>query len=120
MNHQLVTGAGPVGATVALALADAGHHVRLLTRSGSGPDHPLIERRRADVNDRTALDAALEGAGPGSAVFHCIHGSAYDAQVWRRELPAAERVVLAAAGDHDLPAIFPRACTPTATPTAGR
>ena len=38
---HVVTGAGPVGSTVALQLADAGHQVRLLTRSGSGPVHPL-------------------------------------------------------------------------------
>ena len=39
MNQTLVvTGAGPVGSTVALQLADQGHRVRLLTRSASGPD----------------------------------------------------------------------------------
>ena len=36
---HVVTGAGPVGSTVALQLADAGHPVRLLTRSG----HPWLE-----------------------------------------------------------------------------
>ncbi len=46
---HVVTGAGPVGSTVAQQLAGAGHQVRLLTRSGSGPDHPSIERRRVDV-----------------------------------------------------------------------
>ena len=34
------------------------------------------------------------------AVHHCAHGSAYDAKVWRAELPATEAVVLAAAGAH--------------------
>ncbi len=32
---HVVTGAGPVGWTIAEQLADAGHEVRVLTRSGS-------------------------------------------------------------------------------------
>lgn len=105
MNQlHVVTGAGPVGSTVALQLADQGHRVRLLTRSGSGPDHPLVERRRIDVARPDQLDEAFAGA---AAVFHCIHASAYDAAVWRSELPAAERVVLAAAGRVGAVVVFP-------------
>ena len=62
---HVVTGAGPVGSTVAHQLADAGHQVRLLTRSGSGPDHPLIERRRVDVSQPEALAEAFDGRGRG-------------------------------------------------------
>ncbi|WP_224275252.1 NAD-dependent epimerase/dehydratase family protein [Nocardioides lacusdianchii] len=101
---HVVTGAGPVGSTVALQLAEAGLPVRLLTRSGSGPVHPLVERRRVDVSKPAALDAAFEGA---VAVHHCIHGSAYDAKVWRAELPAAERAVLDAAGCVGAVVVFP-------------
>src|SRR5918993_4173715 len=101
---HVVTGAGPVGSTVAQQLADAGHHVRLLTRSGSGPDHALIERRRVDVSRPEALAEGFEGA---VAVHHCIHGSAYDARVWRAELPAAERAVIAAAGRVGAVVVFP-------------
>lgn len=101
---HVVTGAGPVGSTIALQLADAGQQVRLLTRSGSGPDHPLIERRRVDVSRPDQLDAAFEGA---VAVYHCIHGSAYDARAWRAELPAAEKVVLEAAGRIGAVVVFP-------------
>lgn len=105
MNQlHVVTGAGPVGSTVARQLADHGHQVRLLTRSGSGPDHPLIERRRVDVSRTDQLDEACAGA---AAVFHCIHASAYAAAAWRRELPAAERVVLEAAGRAGAVVVFP-------------
>lgn len=106
MNHpvHVVTGAGPVGSTVARQLADAGHHVRLLTRSGSGPDHPRIDRRKVDVSQPDAMTDALEGA---VAVHHCIHGSAYDSRVWRAELPAAERAVLEAAGRAGAVVVFP-------------
>jgi nucleoside-diphosphate-sugar epimerase len=101
---HVVTGAGPVGSTVAQQLADAGHQVRLLTRSGSGPEHALIERRRVDVSRADELDAAFEGA---VAVHHCIHGSRYDARTWRAELPAAERNVLEAAGRAGAVVVFP-------------
>ena len=106
MSHpvHVVTGAGPVGSTVAQQLADAGHQVRLLTRSGSGPDHPLITRRRVDVSQPGALTEAFEGA---VAVHHCIHGSAYDVRIWRAELPAAERAVLDAAGRVGAVVVFP-------------
>ena len=104
MSVHVVTGAGPVGSTVAQQLADAGHQVRLLTRSGSGPDHPLIDRRRVDVSRPDALAEALQGA---VAVHHCIHGSAYDARVWRAELPQAERAVLDAAGRVGAVVVFP-------------
>jgi nucleoside-diphosphate-sugar epimerase len=101
---HVVTGAGPVGSTVAQQLADAGQRVRLLTRSGSGPVHPLIERRRVDVSRADALSEAFAGA---VAVHHCIHGSAYDARVWRAELPQAERAVLEAAGRVGAVVVFP-------------
>lgn len=101
---HVVTGAGPVGSTVALQLADAGQQVRLLTRSGSGPDHPSIERRQVDVSQREALAGAFAGA---TAVHHCIHGSAYDARVWRDELPRAEEAVLEAAGRVGAVVVFP-------------
>ncbi|QCQ93018.1 NAD-dependent epimerase/dehydratase family protein [Rhodococcus sp. SGAir0479] len=103
-NLQVVTGAGPVGWTVAEQLAEAGHDVRVLTRSGSGPDHPRIERRKLDVSDAAALGPALEGA---SAVFHCIHGSAYDVRAWERELPAAEQTVMDAAHRVGAVVVFP-------------
>lgn len=101
---HVVTGAGPVGSTVAHQLADRGHRVRLLTRSGSGPDHPLVERRRIDVSRPAALAEAFEDA---VAVHHCIHGSAYDARTWRAELPRAEQAVLEVAGRVGAVVVFP-------------
>ena len=89
---HVVTGAGPVGSTVAQQLADRGHRVRLLTRSGSGPDHPLIEKVVADASRPETLAAPIVGA---TAVYHCIHGSSYDAATWRAELPVAEQAILA-------------------------
>ena len=111
---HVVTGAGPVGSTVAQQLADAGHRVRLLTRSGSGPVHPLVERRRVDVSRPEALAEAFTDA---VAVHHCIHGSAYDARVWRASCPVPS-------GPCSRPRVgwvpswsSPRASTPTARST---
>ncbi|GAA4075897.1 NAD-dependent epimerase/dehydratase family protein [Nocardioides kongjuensis] len=104
MNHHVVTGAGPVGSTVALQLAEQGEHVALVTRSGSGPEHPLVERRRADVGTPGALDAVLEGA---VAVHHCVHASRYDAATWRAELIPTEQALLAAAGRAGAVVVFP-------------
>jgi nucleoside-diphosphate-sugar epimerase len=101
---HVVTGAGPVGSTIARQLAESGQQVRLLTRSGSGPEHPLVERRRVDVSRPEHLATALEGA---VAVHHCIHGSRYDARTWRAELPVAERHVLEAAGRVGAVVVFP-------------
>ena len=103
-SHAVVIGAGPVGATIALQLAEQGRPVRLLTRSGSGPEHPLVERHRADASDAAALVEELAGA---TAVFDCMHASAYRADVWRDELPRAERAVLDAAGKAGAVVVFP-------------
>ncbi len=100
----VVTGAGPVGWTVAGQLAAAGHRVRILTRSGSGPSHPRVERIAADVSSPAGLAALFDGA---AAVFHCIHGSRYSAGTWAAELPGAEQTVLAAAGRAGAVVVFP-------------
>lgn len=100
----VVTGAGPVGYTIAEQLAAEGHRVRVLTRSGSGPEHPLVERKRVDASDPAQLNEAVAGA---SAIFHCIHGSAYRAAAWAAELPQAEQVVMDAAAAAGAVVVFP-------------
>jgi nucleoside-diphosphate-sugar epimerase len=100
----VVTGAGPIGWTIAEQLAQRGEQVRILTRSGSGPDHPLIEKLRVDVSDPSQLGQAFDGA---TAVFHCIHGSAYRAKAWAAELPGAEQAVMDAAAAAGAVVVFP-------------
>ncbi|XAS63889.1 hypothetical protein ACOM2C_11350 [Pseudarthrobacter sp. So.54] len=81
---------GPVGWAVVEQLAAAGQRVRVLTRSGIGPDEPLLEKKAVDVSGAAQLAGLLRGA---QAVFHCAHGSQYRAKTWgvnsgRRNFPA--------------------------------
>lgn len=101
---HLVIGAGPVGATIALQLAARGDRVRLLTRSGSGPTDPRIERLRGDATD---LETVARAAGGVRAVFDCMHASRYAAATWRAELPRAEQAVLESAGRAGAVVVFP-------------
>ena len=104
VKNYVVTGAGPVGWTVAEQLAAGGHRVRVLTRSGSGLEHPLVERIKGDAKDPETLRRVFAGV---DAVFHCIHGSSYTAAAWEAELPAAEQAVLNAAQEAGAVVVFP-------------
>lgn len=100
---QLVVGAGPVGTAVALHLAETGVAVRLLTRSGSGPDHPGVRRVVGDATDPAVLDCQLEGV---DALHLCVHAP-YDSRVWRRVLLPLEQVVMDAALRAGVVVVFP-------------
>lgn len=103
-QRYVVTGAGPVGWTVAEQLAAQGESVKILTRSGSGPEHPLIDRLQVDVSDPRQLAGQFDGA---AAVFHCTHGSAYSAKTWQAELPQTERLVMDVAREAGAVVVFP-------------
>ncbi len=60
---HVVVGAGPVGSAVAEILAEQGHRVRVVTRSGSGPESPQVERVRADAADAARLQRARRRIG---------------------------------------------------------
>jgi nucleoside-diphosphate-sugar epimerase len=59
---HVVVGAGPVGTAVARLLAERGDEVKLVTRRGSGPDHPALTKVAADASDPAALSAIVDGA----------------------------------------------------------
>lgn len=63
MNQlHVVVGAGPVGTAIATRLAEAGHRVRVVTRSGGTSTDPRVERLAVDASDPEALLAVTEGA----------------------------------------------------------
>ncbi len=70
MSLHVVVGAGPIGTGVATLLAAEGERVRLITRSGSGPSHPAIERVAADAADATRLRHLTKGA---VALYNCAN-----------------------------------------------
>lgn len=92
---QVVIGSGPVGGTLAALLAAQGERVRLITRSGSGPEHPAVERVALDASDREALRAATTGA---TVIYNAANPSSY--ATWPRVWPPLAGSILAAAEAH--------------------
>jgi nucleoside-diphosphate-sugar epimerase len=68
MSEHVIVGAGAVGSAAALVLAERGEHVRIVTRHGSGPEHPAIERVAADATDAEQLTSLTTGA---AALYNC-------------------------------------------------
>ena len=89
-TQHVVLGAGVIGSGVARRLADQGERVRLITRSGSGPDHPGIERRAADASDAAQLAALAAGA---ATIFNCANPPY---PKWARAWPPLSNGVIAA------------------------
>ncbi|MFI1280128.1 NAD-dependent epimerase/dehydratase family protein [Streptomyces sp. NPDC020858] len=68
MSLHIVVGFGPAGAATARLLAEQGHAVRVVTRSGGAPE-PGIEHVACDAADSERLTEAARGAA-------AIHGCA--------------------------------------------
>ncbi|MFC9930684.1 NAD-dependent epimerase/dehydratase family protein [Streptomyces sp. NPDC127190] len=90
MGGSVVIGAGATGVATARQLADSGRRVRLITRSGSGPDHPGIERIALDAGRTDELAEAMAGA---TTVFNAAM-TAY--QTWPETMPPLFASILAA------------------------
>lgn len=93
MSAQLhvVVGAGAVGTATAHLLADAGHAVRVVTRSGSGPDRAGVERVAADAADADRLLGLARGA---TAIYNCVNPPYHR---WATDWPPVAAALLAAA-----------------------
>jgi nucleoside-diphosphate-sugar epimerase len=70
MGTHAIVGAGSVGTATALALVAQGHDVVVVTRSGSGPDHPAVRRVACDATDPVTLAAAV---GRPDALYNCAN-----------------------------------------------
>ncbi len=68
MAKQVIVGAGAIGSATALLLAERGDQVRLVTRRGTGPEHPGIELVAADATDAARLTEITGGA---AALYNC-------------------------------------------------
>lgn len=67
---HVIVGSGPIGSNVARLLVERGERVRMVTRSGSGPAHELIERIAADASDTRRLTEIAAGA---QVVYNCAN-----------------------------------------------
>ena len=89
MDTHLVVGAGPVGTAVAHRLLADGHHVRVVTRSGSGPEQ--AERVSSDAADGARLAELADGA---VAIYNCVNPT-YSR--WEQDWPPVAAALLGAA-----------------------
>lgn len=62
MTTHVIVGRGATASRTALLLAADGARVRMVSRTGGGPDHPLVERIAADATDTDRLTELAEGA----------------------------------------------------------
>src|SRR5690606_32739217 len=91
MALHVIVGAGPVGSATAACLVADGHRVRMITRSGSGPAHPAIERVAADATDGRRLSQLAAGA---EAIYNCANPPYHR---WPRDWPPLAAALLQAA-----------------------
>ena len=92
MGVHVVIGSGPVGTALTGLLAQDGERIVVVTRSGSGVDHPAVTRVAADASDADALAAAARGA---TALYNCANPGSY--QQWAAQWPPLAASVLRAA-----------------------
>lgn len=91
MNHHVIIGAGPVGSGIAELLAQRGTPVTVVTRSGSGINHPLVTKLKADATDADALGRAAAGA---AAIYNCANPPYHK---WASDWPPMHRAMMTAA-----------------------
>ena len=92
-NH-IVVGAGAVGTATARLLADSGKYVTIISRSGSGPEHPRIDRVGLDAGDVAALVALATGTTGTAAIYNSVNPQYHR---WTRDWPPIAAALLAAA-----------------------
>ena len=92
MALHTIIGAGAVGSGTALLLAEAGHDVIVVTRSGTGPDHARITKVAADATD---ADRLTEVAAGSATLFNCANPADY--HKWAELWPPMATAILTAA-----------------------
>ncbi len=91
MGRHVIVGSGQVGGGLAETLAERGHEVTLVTRSGSGPERPGISRVAADAADAAVMRRLTEGA---DALYNCANPRYHR---WPLDWPPIAASLLAAA-----------------------
>jgi nucleoside-diphosphate-sugar epimerase len=89
MSLHVIVGGGPVGTATARVLLDRGERVRVVTRSGSGPEG--TERVKADATDADRLTELTTGA---AALYNCANPQYHR---WLTDWPPLAAALLTAA-----------------------
>lgn len=90
MAVRAVIGRGATASATARRLADDGDEVRLISRSGGGPEQPGIERIALDAHRTEDLAEAIQGA---ATVFNC---AATPYHTWPEAMPVLFGSILTA------------------------
>jgi len=91
MSEHVIVGAGAVGSATAVLLAERGEHVRIISRRGTGPQHPAIETVAADATDAERLSKLAAGA---VALYNCASPQYHQ---WLTDWPPLASALLTAA-----------------------
>jgi len=91
MSRHVVVGAGSVGSALARLLAERGEEVVVLTRTGSGPEHPAVRLITGDASSAEVVMAASRGAG---VLYNCANPPYHH---WPTAWPPIAAALLAAA-----------------------
>ena len=91
MTLHVIIGSGPVGSATAIRLAGQGEHVRVISRSGTGPAAGGIQNIAADATDTARLAALAKGA---AVLYNCASPPYHR---WPQDWPPLAAAVLAAA-----------------------
>jgi nucleoside-diphosphate-sugar epimerase len=98
--HVVLGASGGTGSAVARALAERGHRVRGVNRSGDADLPEVVERAAGDVTSSEDLRRVLDGAG---VVYHCAQPT-YTR--WAEEFPAMNRAIVAATAEAGAKLVF--------------
>ncbi|MFC3996098.1 NAD-dependent epimerase/dehydratase family protein [Nocardiopsis sediminis] len=91
MKSHVIVGRGAAASRTALLLAEDGERVRMVSRTGGGPDHPLIDKVTADATDTDRLTELTEG------VDTLFTTAAPPYHLWPEQFPVLSASLLTAA-----------------------
>lgn len=91
MGRHVIVGAGAVGSEIAELLTDRGEQVVMVSRRGTGPNHPSVERIAADANDAERLTGIARGA---DVLYNCLNPEYHR---WLTDWPPLHAALLVAA-----------------------